>query len=59
MSIEFFFNTGNPLGVHTQGFVGVSYPGAALGQRVSEVDDFKIVKKFDFEVLQNQFHAGG
>ena len=32
---SFFFNTGNPLGVHTQGFVGVSYPGEALGQRVS------------------------
>ena len=31
----------------------MSYLGAALGQRVSEVDDFKIVKKFDFEVLQN------
>ena len=31
------FNTGNPLGVHTQGFVGVSYPGEALGQRVSHI----------------------
>ena len=27
----------NPLGVHTQGFVGVSYPGTALGQRVSHI----------------------
>ena len=31
------FNTGYPLGVNTQGFVGVSYSGVALGQRVSHI----------------------